>query len=64
MPLDTVAVPIEDPLRITLIVEPVTPVPVTVVTPAQYVPVIAGAADTAVMETPVEATLTHLLVSV
>jgi hypothetical protein len=44
-PPETRAVPIELLLLITLIVAPDTPVPETLVAPAQYVPVMAGVAD-------------------
>ena len=43
-PAPTVAIPIEEPLLMTLIDAPLTPVPDTVVFPTQYVPVIPGVA--------------------
>jgi hypothetical protein len=55
---------IEDPLRITEIVDPFTPVPETVVFPGQIGPEIVGAAETDLTVTDEEAALTHLPLSV
>lgn len=63
-PTLTVAVPIEEPLLITLIEEPLIPVPVTVVLPGQYVPVIVGAVELDRTVIDPEAELTHFPVSV